>query len=160
MPPWPIPECAVLMLMDKVHLLYNRSIIHVIQGPSAESEDDNSASGGEEEMAYVGAPKYGVKLSKVILDKILKSSKTPEKLALNLITPVLSDYEISNCTLYGNDQFKKGAVDDQKRKAIRCAVFEKAGESSKEEKEELWKKLTVRINNKIRGLKNGKYKKQ
>ena len=23
MPPWPIPECAVLMLMDKVHLLYN-----------------------------------------------------------------------------------------------------------------------------------------
>lgn len=40
------------------------------------------------------------------------------------------------------------------------AVFEKAGESNKEEKEELWKKLTVRINDKIRGLKNGKYKKQ
>ncbi|XP_063401151.1 uncharacterized protein LOC143051076 [Mytilus galloprovincialis] len=110
------------------------------------------------ELAYVGAAKYNVKLEKVILKRIIKTSKTPEKLALNLIAPLLSEYEINNCTLYGNQQHKKEAVAENKRRAIRSAVFDKFG-GEKEQNEQLWTKLTININDKIRGLKNGKYKK-
>lgn len=74
------------------------------------------------ELAYVGAAKYNVKLEKVILKRIIKTSKTPEKLALNLIAPLLSEYEINNCTLYGNQQHKKEAVAENKRRAIRCKI--------------------------------------
>lgn len=42
---------------------------------------------------------------------------------------------------------------------LTAAVFDKFG-GEKEQNEQLWTKLTININDKIRGLKNGKYKKQ
>ncbi|CAC5390814.1 unnamed protein product [Mytilus coruscus] len=122
---------------------------------------DNSSAGEEEELEFVGAAKYGIKMDKKVLNRILKSSKIQKKLALGLLQPLLTDFEIQNSTVYGNMQFKKEAMDSNKRRAIRSAVFDAFNiNKSDAENEEAWKKITVSMNDKIRGLRNGKYKRQ
>lgn len=71
------------------------------------------------ETTFLGPRKYGVKIPSEILERSKNVSKTPEKLVLNIIKYVLTDYEIKNCTVFGNKQFKKEALPEQKRKAIR-----------------------------------------
>jgi len=72
-----------------------------------------------EDLVYIGDSQYGIRVARQALERCEKTAKTPEKLALNLLEVVLTPEEISTCTLYGNTQHKKEAIEDKKRKALR-----------------------------------------
>ncbi|XP_021364212.1 uncharacterized protein LOC110457321 [Mizuhopecten yessoensis] len=121
---------------------------------------DNDCCGetdGDTGLSFLGNAKYGVKISSSVLARICKLSKTPEKLALNLIPVILTKEEIESVTVYGNRQFYKEPMDNRKREAIKSCIFEVFPRNDMEKKEG-WEKIVTIINDKIRGLKKGKYK--
>jgi hypothetical protein len=75
------------------------------------------------DMEYVGETRHNVRMLRRDLTRCEAMAKTPAKLALSLLEFLLSSYEIKNCTMKGNPQFKKKAVPLHKRNAIMGKLF-------------------------------------
>ncbi|XP_021354859.1 uncharacterized protein LOC110451265 [Mizuhopecten yessoensis] len=98
------------------------------------------------DLVYIGDSQYGIKVARQALERGEKSAKTTEKLALNLLEVVLTPDEITTCTMYGNTQHKKEAIEDKKRKALRTHIFATYKTTD-------WEKLVRIMNDKIRKMK-------
>jgi hypothetical protein len=71
-------------------------------------------------LTFLGEARYQVRLRVSDLSVCESTSKTAEKLALNLIELIVTPEEIEEgCTIYGNKQFKLKALDEKRRKALR-----------------------------------------
>ena len=75
------------------------------------------------ELSYVGESCYGVKIKTEDQSNCIKTAKTAEKLALNLIEFVPSKEDVLPSTVYGNKQHNKKAIPIATRKAIRCKSY-------------------------------------
>lgn len=121
--------------------------------------DEQTKDDAEYDLVYLGEVKYGVQMKKEELSKCLELSSTPEKLALNLLEFLVTKEDCRDMTVYGHGKQKKEMAPNLRR-AIRSQVFSRyCLDRSEEEKSKLWmEKIVQKMNDKIRGIKNGKYK--
>ncbi|XP_060597881.1 uncharacterized protein LOC132751680 [Ruditapes philippinarum] len=114
---------------------------------------------GVDELVYMGSPQYGIKVPSSRLSAIEKASSSAGKLALGLLELVINKEECSTLSIYGQSKGKI-AMDLNKRKALRSHVFNRYN-SSEAEKDRIWtQEIVTKLNDKIRAIKNNKYKLQ
>lgn len=70
------------------------------------------------DLVYLGDAIYGVQMKKMNLERCIKHSSTPEKLALNLLEFLVTKDDCQDMTVYGHGKMKK-EMSPNLRKAIK-----------------------------------------
>ncbi|XP_071947512.1 uncharacterized protein [Antedon mediterranea] len=114
-------------------------------------ENENSL----DDMTYLGNAKYGVKVERESLKRCEMFANNIEKLALSTLELVITKDQCYNkLTIYGHG---KGNIqmDEAKRKALQSYLF---NVYLVEEVEKVWDQVVKKLNDKIRAIRNKKYK--
>ncbi|XP_071943872.1 uncharacterized protein [Antedon mediterranea] len=119
---------------------------------------EDEADSNEDEMMYMGDSKYGVRVSKRRMQQCQMFANSCDKLAKALLELLVTKEDCDkHLTIYG---FAKGknALDENKRKALKSHIFSVYPCSNLEKRNEVWDTIVKKLNDKIRGIRNNKYK--
>ena len=108
------------------------------------------------DLLFVGSATYGIKMTSTDLSCCEEAGKTSCKLALNLLQMLVTPEECTNMTVYGHKN--KRALPANIR-AIKSHVFNIFHRDLPDKEQHIvWEATVVKMNDKLRAIKNGKYK--